>query len=203
MKNNDNQKIQFYKNYLNNYSSAFTLKQLQKISQIQKIIENKIKQKKFIFVCGNGGSASIANHFLCDFNKGVKESSRKKILPKVLSLSNSIEMITAIANDNSYEKIFEEQIVNYSSPGDCLIVLSCSGKSRNILKLLEFAKNKKLFTISLTAFSDNLKIKKLSNINFNAGIKNYGVGEDVFQSIMHMISQSIRKNYTKSKNVIL
>ena len=59
MKNNDNQKIQFYKNYLNNYSSAFTLKQLQKISQIQKIIENKIKQKKFIFVCGNGGSASI------------------------------------------------------------------------------------------------------------------------------------------------
>ncbi len=203
MKNNDNQKIQFYKNYLNNYSSAFTLKQLQKISQIQKIIENKIKQKKFIFVCGNGGSASIANHFLCDFNKGVKESSRKKILPKVLSLSNSIEMITAIANDNSYEKIFEEQIVNYSSPGDCLIVLSCSGKSRNILKLLEFAKNKKLFTISLTAFSDNLKIKKLSNINFNAGIKNYGVGEDVFQSIMLMISQSIRKNYTKSKNVIL
>ena len=55
----------------------------------------------------------MANHFLCDFNKGIKKSSNKKILPKVLSLSNSIEMITALAE--SYEKVFVEQLMNYSN----------------------------------------------------------------------------------------
>ena len=203
MKKQNNQIIKFYKNYINQYTSAFSTKQLQKISNIQKIIEKKIKEKKFIFVCGNGGSASIANHFLCDFNKGIKETSKYKILPKVISLSNSVETITAIANDKSFEKVFEDQIANFSSPGDCLIVMSCSGQSKNILKLLKYAKNKNLFTISLTSFSNNLAIKKFSNINFNAAVKNYGIGEDIFQSIMHMISQSLRKNYIKNKNIIL
>ena len=203
MKKQNNQIIQFYKSYISQYTSAFSTKQLQKISNIQKIIEKKIKEKKFIFVCGNGGSASIANHFLCDFNKGVKETSKYKILPKVISLSNSVEAITAIANDKNFDKIFEDQITNFSSPGDCLIVMSCSGKSKNILKLLKHAKNKNLYTISLTSFSNNLAIKKLSNINFNADVKNYGIGEDIFQSVMHIISQSLRKNYIKNKNIIL
>ena len=196
MKNKENQKIKFYNNYINNYISAFSPKQLQKISKIESIIENKIIHKKFIFVCGNGGSAAVANHFLCDFNKGIKKSSNKKILPKVLSLSNSVEIITALANDESYEKIFVEQMINYSNSGDCLIVLSCSGKSKNILNIMKYARSKKIFVISLTGFNDSQKVKKLSNINFNVGIKNYGICEDIFQCIMHMISQSIRRNFS-------
>ena len=78
MKKQNNQIIQFYKSYISQYTSAFSTKQLQKILNIQKIIEKKIKEKKFIFVCGNGGSASIANHFLCDFNKGVKLTISEK-----------------------------------------------------------------------------------------------------------------------------
>ena len=122
----------------------------------------------------------MANHFLCDFNKGIKKSSNKKILPKVLSLSNSIEMITALANDESYEKVFVEQLMNYSNSGDCLIVLSCSGKSKNILNIMKYAKEKQLVVISLTGFNESHMIKKLSNINLNIGIKNYGICEDIF-----------------------
>ena len=198
MKNKENQKIKFYKSYISNFSSAFSSKQLQKISKIETIIKSKIINRKFIFVCGNGGSAAVANHFLCDFNKGIKKSSNKKILPKVLSLSNSIEMITALANDESYEKVFVEQLMNYSNSGDCLIVLSCSGKSKNILNIMKYAKEKQLVVISLTGFNESHMIKKLSNINLNIGIKNYGICEDIFQSIMHMISQSIRVNFLKN-----
>ena len=145
----------------------------------------------------------MANHFLCDFNKGIKKSSNKKILPKVLSLSNSIEMITALANDESYEKVFVEQLMNYSNSGDCFIVLSCSGKSKNILNIMKYAKEKQLVVISLTGFNESHMIKKLSNINLNIGIKNYGICEDIFQSIMHMISQSIRVNFSKKIHEIL
>ena len=79
------------------------------LEKITKFLEKSIKAKKRIFVCGNGGSASVANHFLCDFNKGIKQSSGKKLIPKVVSLNNSIELITAISNDINFNKIFEHQ----------------------------------------------------------------------------------------------
>lgn len=196
-------KIRFYRDYIDTYGSVFSEDKLQKILSIQNVIENKIKKKKFIFVCGNGGSASIANHFLCDFNKGIKYSSNKKILPKIISLSTNIELITATANDYSYEKIFKEQIENYATPNDCLITLSCSGNSKNIINVIKYAKKKRMFIISLTGFNKSPQVKNISNINFNVGVKNYGICEDVFQSIMHIISQGIRKNYSSKKNEIL
>ena len=195
MKKNIIQRKNFYKNYLNSYNSVFTDNQLQKISIIQDVIEKKIRENKFIFVCGNGGSSAIANHFLCDFNKGIKETSKKKFLPKVISLSSSSEVISAISNDYSYFRVFKDQLENYSSRGDCLVTMSCSGNSKNILEIIKYAKSKKIFTISLSGFNNGSFLKKNCNIHFNAGIKNYGVSEDVFQTIMHMISQNIRTKF--------
>ncbi len=202
MKRKNNKELAFYREYISNYTSAFDDEKIDKIYHIQKKIEEKINKKKFIFVCGNGGSASVANHFLCDFNKGIKETSSKKKLPKVLSLSSNIELITAIANDISYDQVFLSQLENYSNPGDCLILLSCSGNSKNIIEICKFAKKKKLFIISFTGFSKNKNIKKFSDINYNIGIKNFGICEDIFQSIMHMISQSIRQKFTKKKIIL-
>ena len=193
MNNKNYKNLKFYLEYINKFYSVFSEEKLKQISLIQQKIENKIKNKNFIFVCGNGGSASIANHFLCDFNKGIKEASSKKIYPKVISLSSNVELITALANDISYEKIFEDQIENYATSKDCLITLSCSGTSKNIINVMKFAKKKGMYVISLTGFNSSNKVKKLSNINFNVGIKNYGICEDVFQSIMHIISQRIKK----------
>ena len=83
------------------------------ILTITQILLEKIKKNKNIYVAGNGGSASIANHLLCDFNKGIKISSKNKIKPKIISLASSVETITAISNDISYEKIFSFQLENY------------------------------------------------------------------------------------------
>ena len=93
------------------------------IEKLTKFLEITIKTRK-IFVCGNGGSASIANHFLCDFNKGIKISSSKKVIPKIISLTNSIELITAIANDINFNEIFVSQLENYAKKNDILIVIS-------------------------------------------------------------------------------
>jgi D-sedoheptulose 7-phosphate isomerase len=171
-----------------------------RILEIEKILFKKIINNNNIFVCGNGGAASVANHLLCDFNKGIKISSQNKLKPKIISLSSNIEIITAISNDISYENIFEFQFDNYFQKNDLLLTFSCSGTSKNILKIINYAKSKKIFIISFTGFAPN-KIKKLTNLNIDVGIKNYGICEDIFQILMHMLSQNIRKKFIDKKNI--
>ena len=190
------------KNYLHILKEGIHNLDLSRLLQIEDIIFNKIKQNKKIFVCGNGGSASVANHFLCDFNKGIKLSSNNKLKPKIVSLSDNMETVLAIANDISFSKIFSFQLDNYYTKGDIVILLSCSGSSPNILDALEYCKKKKIFTISLTGFAKK-NIQSKANLNLNFEIDNYGISEDLFQIIMHMLSQSIRLKFIKNKNRII
>jgi D-sedoheptulose 7-phosphate isomerase len=192
-----NKDIFFFKKYIDTVHSAYNTLDLKKLSYISSIIKKKIKQKKNIFVCGNGGSASIANHFLCDFNKGIKISSKNSIFPKVISLSNSAEIITAIANDIDFKKVFSSQFENYASSSDLLIIFSCSGKSKNILDLELYAARKRITVIKFYGFAQNLKKKRSNEIIINLKVNNYGISEDIFQGLMHMISQNIRSNFIK------
>ena len=93
------------KNYLNYLKIGIDKLDLLKLQKIENIIFKKIRENKKIFVCGNGGSASVANHFLCDFNKGIKLSSKNKLKPKIVSLSDNMETVLAVANDISFNKI--------------------------------------------------------------------------------------------------
>ncbi len=194
------------KNYLDDLIKGIHNLDQNKIFKIESKLLETIKKGNNIFVCGNGGSSSVANHFLCDFNKGVKTSSKNKLKPKVISLSNNMETIMAISNDISFDKIFTFQLENYFSKGDILITFSCSGSSSNIVDVLNFSKQKKIYSISFTGFAKKIFQKK-SNINLDIGIKNYGITEDFFQIIMHMLSQSIRSayinKYNKNKKIVL
>ena len=195
--------MQNIKNYLKTLKNGIGTLDISKLSKIEDIIFDKIKKNKKIFICGNGGSASVANHFLCDFNKGIKLSSNYKLKPKIVSLSDNMETVLAVANDISFKKIFSFQLDNYYSKGDIVILLSCSGSSPNIVDTLKYCKKKKIFTISFTGFAKK-NIQKKANINLDLGIKNYGISEDFFQIIMHMLSQSIRLKFIKkNKKIIL
>jgi D-sedoheptulose 7-phosphate isomerase len=184
------------------YTSALkeTLDQLdyKKIKIISDIIFKIIKNKKQIFVAGNGGSSAIANHFLCDFNKGIKESSKKKLKPKIISLSSSVESITAISNDINFNEIFTYQVENYSTKDDLILLFSCSGKSKNIINLLNYSLKNKIKVIYITGFLSK-KIVKKNMIHLNLNCKNYGITEDVFSSLMHLVSQYIRFKYSKKE----
>jgi D-sedoheptulose 7-phosphate isomerase len=194
--------MKYLKKYRDEIIETYKEIDLKKVSKIENIIIKKIKEKKNIYTCGNGGSASISNHFLCDFNKGIKISSKKKLLPRVYSLVDNIELITAISNDIDYKNIFEQQLENLAIKSDLLITFSCSGNSENILRAINYTKKREIYTISLTGFKSNSK-KGLANINLNIGIKNYGISEDIFQSIMHMISQCIRRKFNSLKKEII
>jgi len=192
---------EFIKKYYFNFIKCIKNIDEKLLLQITNLISDKIKKKSQIFVAGNGGSGSVANHFLCDFNKGVMLSSKYKLKPKIISLSNSIEMITAISNDISYDEIFTLQLKNYVRKGDCIICFSCSGKSKNILNLIKYANQNKIDVILFQGFGSKAKNIK-TKFYINLKHENYGITEDIFSSTMHVMSQYIRAQYT-AKNQIL
>lgn len=186
----------FFKNYILTLSKTLDENHFKELVLITAYIKKFIQKKKNIFVCGNGGSAAIANHFLCDFNKGPVSVRKNFTKARVTSLVNSSELITAIGNDFSYNEIFSFQLENLANSGDCLFLMSCSGTSKNIIEVAKSALKKNVSIISLIGFKDNIFLKKNSKYYINLGVKNYGICEDLFQIIMHMISQFI---YPKNK----
>jgi phosphoheptose isomerase len=190
----------FFENYFNDLYKISKNINFDLIIKITTLLEKKIIYNKNIFVCGNGGSASIANHLLCDFNKGIKISSKNKLKPKIISLSNSTEIISAISNDISHDKIFSFQLENYYKKGDCLICFSSSGNSKNIIDVINFSKNKKITTILFQGFG---QLNKRINPDFHINLKykNYGITEDIFQSLMHSISQILSSKFLKKNKI--
>jgi len=144
-----------------------------------------------VFSCGNGGSASIANHLVCDHVKGVR--AKTNFTPRVASLSNNVELLTAIANDLAYEDIFSYQLQSQAQPGDVLIAISSSGRSPNIVKVLRWARENDIRTIAITGF-DGGAARETAEIAIHADCGNYGVVEDLHQAIMHALAQYIQQS---------
>ena len=144
-----------------------------------------------VFACGNGGSAAIANHLQCDHVKGVRTAT--DLTPRVMSLSANIELITAIANDMTYEDVFTYQLQAQSGPGDVLIAVSSSGRSPNIVRALTWARDHDLRTIALTGF-DGGGAKAVAEVTIHVDGTNYGIVEDLHQAIMHGLAQYIRQS---------
>jgi D-sedoheptulose 7-phosphate isomerase len=145
-----------------------------------------------LYVCGNGGSAAISNHLLCDFSKGIQTDTALK--PRVVSLSSHLEMITAIGNDFCFEEIFAYQLQTFAVAGDALLTISASGNSENIVRAVDWAKKNGVATIALTGF-DGGRSGQLAGVNVHVPARNYGVVEDVHQSIMHVFAQYLRMRF--------
>ena len=189
--------------YFNDYISTKDLL-LKKIDQkiLNKIIQeilNSIKNKRDFFSCGNGGSAATAEHLSCDFSKGSCTNTNLNF--KVFSLNSNVALMTAIANDISYDDVFSYQLNRYGKANDVLLAFSVSGTSKNIIKCAKIAKKKKIKIISFTGFNGGA-LKKLSNYNINFSSNNFGIVEDCHLTIMHFISQYIRNLRFKSSNKI-
>jgi phosphoheptose isomerase len=144
-----------------------------------------------VFSCGNGGSAAIANHLQCDHLKSVRTGS--DLAPRVVSLSANVELLTAIANDITYDEVFAYQLQSQSAAGDVLLAISASGRSPNIVRALTWARDHGLRTIALTGF-DGGDCRLLAEVNLHIDAANYGIVEDLHQALMHALAQYIRQS---------
>ena len=188
---------EFSKNYIKTLEDSAKMIDWATLEKISEIIENTIKSGNTIFVCGNGGSASIANHFLCDFAKGLNISDRLK--PRIFSLSTNIEIITALGNDISFEKIFANQLNVFVKKKDILINFSVSGNSPNVIEAAKLARRRKIKVLSFTGFTKS-NLEKYSDHLICFNVLNYGIAEDFFQILTHYISQFLKqKNLTEKE----
>jgi len=178
--------------YVDAIRIAFSSLDSQQIHSAASCLEQAIKRNATIFVCGNGGSAGISNHFVCDHMKGVRTGTNLR--PRVSSLSENIEIVTAIANDIGYENVFDFQLASVSSRGDVLVTISSSGNSPNILNALRWARGNGLTSIAMTGF-DGGESRSFADISLHVDAQNYGVVEDVHQSLIHLLAQFLRQKY--------
>jgi len=186
----------FYHEYIDFLNKTLKNIDLKKLKLASDLIEKKILKNKTIFVCGNGGSAAISNHFVCDYIKLLRLHTNLK--PKVISLSTNVEVITAISNDFSYDKIFSSQLEYLAKKNDLLILISSSGNSKNIVNAIDYCKKNKIQTIGLSGFKGG-HLDKHSTIGINLKSENYGISEDSHHILMHVIMQYLRLKYLKKK----
>tara|TARA_R110000868_G_scaffold155691_6_gene382189 strand:- start:60870 stop:61490 length:621 start_codon:yes stop_codon:yes gene_type:complete len=151
---------------------------------IDLILDTRNKGKSIYFI-GNGGSAATASHFANDLSIGTRTSGLKPF--KAISLTDNMAVITAIGNDNGYEEIFLRQLEVAIQPGDIVVAISASGNSPNLIKAINFAKERKNKVVGLTGF-DGGELKKLSDFNIHIPTDKgeYGPVEDFHMILDHL-----------------
>jgi D-sedoheptulose 7-phosphate isomerase len=132
------------------------------VEQITKEIKKTFKKKKTIFFAGNGGSAADCEHIAGEL-VGRYQKNRKPY--KAISLTTDTSVITCIANDFGYDKIFERQLEGLGQKGDLLIVFSTSGESKNIINLLKKSKKMNIKSIALLGKTGG-QSKNISNYSY-------------------------------------
>lgn len=155
------------------------------------MLRDAIQGKRMIYACGNGGSAAISGHLLCDFLKGIQTDT--PLRPRVVSLASHLELLTAIANDISYDEVFAYQLKTMAAPGDVLMTISSSGNSENIVRAIDWARQNGVGTIAMTGFSGGRSAER-ADVNLHVAAENYGIVEDIHQSMMHALAQYLRQS---------
>lgn len=156
----------------------------EEISQVMNVLENARLARKRIFICGNGGSASTASHFECDFNKGI--SYDQEIKYDIECLSDNVPMMMAIANDIGYEDIFVVPLKNKLKLGDIVIGISGSGNSENVIRAFYYANEAGAETIAFTGYNGG-KLKEIAKYNIHAAVENMQITEDIHLILNHMM----------------
>ncbi|MFD1107079.1 D-sedoheptulose-7-phosphate isomerase [Sphingobium olei] len=158
------------------------------VDRARQAIEQASAGGNRIFAIGNGGSAAIADHLCCDWTKGTHAHDHPVI--DTTSLSANVPLYTALANDFGFETAFAKQISYFAKAGDVLVAISSSGNSPNILAAVAAAKAAGVTTIGLSGFSGG-QLREQADIAIHVDVANYGIVEDVHQSVMHIIAQFI------------
>lgn len=190
----------YFNEYVNSIIDGLVSVNKSDIDEVYHEIVEAISNGRNIFVCGNGGSAAVADHFCCDHSKGINQDT--DMLPQFQPLTGNISTLTAIANDMGYEKVFSYQLKMKGKQDDVLIAISCSGNSPNIVEALKLAKANRIKTIAFVGF-DGGQAKEIADITLHVNTNNYGVVEDCHQALMHLISQSIRLEYLNKDTIKL
>src|SRR5579862_5415146 len=179
----------FAKDYIQGLKDVLDRIPLPPMEEIINAIEVAQKERRQVFVIGNGGSAATASHMMNDLNKGTLGHKGDAPWPRlrVIALTDNVSLMTAWANDVDYSRIFSEPLKNLAQAGDLLIAISASGNSPNIVAAVEAAKQMGVKVLGLAGFTGG-KLAKLADVCLVVPSDGYGPVEDVHMILDHIIT---------------
>ena len=185
----------FLENYLTDFSNLIKPNQniINKLIKVKNIFLKTSKKNGKILIFGNGGSSAIASHVSVDLTKNAKIRTVN---------FNEADLITCFSNDYGYEKWVEKAVEFYADKNDTLVLISSSGKSKNMINACEAAKKRKINTISFTGHSYNNPLSKISDLSLWVESKAYNFIENTHQIWLLTVCDSIigKREYPAKKN---
>jgi len=175
--------------YLSQVESSISSLNSNDLASAISVIQETSEKGKIVWIAGNGGSALTASHFATDLGRCIDRQGSKI---KSLSITDNSGILTAIANDFSFEEIFSRQLSYLASENDLLIVISASGNSKNLLKGIEYAKLNGIKTLAISGFNGGL-VKDICDYSIHTptSLGAYGIAEDSHSIICHFISSML------------
>ena len=170
--------------YLTNLRKTIETIDLAKVEQAIDWMEQARDEGRQIFVCGNGGSAATASHFVTDMVKGASFGRAKRF--RIMALTESLPTVSAYANDVCYDCVFVEQLKNFAQPGDLVVGISGSGNSPNVVQAIDYANSIGCRTVALTG-RDGGKLGPMAKLDIHVPEPHMGRIEDAHMIVCHMI----------------
>lgn len=160
----------------------------EEVGRLAELIYQAWAEDRFVFVFGNGGSATTASHLAEDLGKNCLTDFHDESLRrlKILSLTDNTGWLTALGNDLGYDQIFVQQLMHYGKPGDLAIAISGSGNSPNVLLAVDWANRHGLTTFGLTGY-DGGKLKQMQQTGLHIALDDMAMVESLHLAVGHWI----------------
>src|SRR5678815_548858 len=163
---------------------------LQALERVVQRLRQARDQGATIYICGNGGSAATASHWVNDLGKATKAAERPPM--RVMSLSDNVSWLTALANDEGYDRVFAGQLENFARKDDVLVVISSSGNSSNLVRAVEVARSRGMTIIGLLGFDGGV-LRQLTDdclvVQTAKGL--YGLVEPMHEMVCHLLTACV------------
>lgn len=171
---------------------------VERIAEVSKVVADVFRAGNRVYFCGNGGSAADAQHLAAEFT-GRFYSDREPLPAEALHVNTSF--MTAVANDYSYDEVYQRAVKAHGRKGDVLFGISTSGNSKNILLAQEEAKKRGMIVISFTGETGG-KMKEQADYLFNVPSNDTPRIQETHILIGHIICQLVEEDLFSSETII-
>ena len=176
----------FVTDYYDNFARAVQAFDRSAMADVMAVFDKVAAAGGTVWMAGNGGSASIADHAVCDISKGTYVDGQAPL--RAISLCADGPLLTALGNDMSYDDVYAQPLKYYLTDKDAVLLVSSSGNSENVVRACALANEASVPTIAFTGFSGG-RLREMARHCVHVDENNYGIVEDIHMSLIHVLTQ--------------
>ncbi len=189
----------YARGYLDYLASLLAQLDLEAVARFADLLEEARAEGTQVFFIGNGGSAATSSHFANDLGKGARVEGETPF--RALSLADNVSLITALANDEGYDRVFVAQLEPLLREGDVVIGISASGNSPNVMQALEYARLRGARTVAITGFNGG-RMRTIAglSVHLETPAGEYGPVEDFHMILDHLVTSYLKMRAMKARS---